>query len=35
MLAAGLLLYLWCFTIPAVLELINSIAFINRDLTAY
>jgi hypothetical protein len=35
MLAAGLPLYLWCFTIPAVLELINSTALTNRDLTAY
>jgi hypothetical protein len=35
MLVVGLLLYLWCFTIPAVLELINSTALINRDLIAY
>jgi hypothetical protein len=35
MLAIGLPLYLWCFTIPAVLELINSTALTNRDLIAY
>jgi hypothetical protein len=35
MLATGLPLYLWCFTIPTVLELINSTTLTNRDLTAY
>ncbi len=32
---AGLLHFLWCFVIQAVLELINYIAIINRDLTFY
>src|SRR6266699_1913388 len=32
---AGLLHFLWCFVIQAVLELINYIAITNRDLTPY
>jgi hypothetical protein len=35
MLAIGLPLYLWYFTIPTILELINSTTLTNRDLTAY
>src|SRR6266699_6701187 len=32
---AGLLHFLWCFVIQAVLELINCTAVTNRDLTSY
>jgi transposase InsO family protein len=33
--ASGLPLYLWCFILPAIVDLINRTAITNKDLTLY